>query len=119
MNAAASLPKDTNCARGRATPTSQYRFRPSPASAGWRAGVKGHWASRALHLDPNPPFGMPETGPETNKNGHYYPLTQARCFRDVKPSAQPAALSVDARPQSMAIATSRCRPDPKGGGLRS
>jgi hypothetical protein len=89
MNAAASLPKDTSCARG-APP---HKPDTAPASPNREPG--GGPASRSFVQPGAPPLtpallsAGPKPARKRHKNGHTSPLTPARSFRDVKPSAQP------------------------------
>ena len=88
MNAAASLPR-TRTAHGARHPATQYRSRPPPAHAGRKGQRQGRSSSRALHLDPGLPPACLKPGPEPAEKRAHHPLTPARSFRDVKPSAKP------------------------------
>jgi hypothetical protein len=80
MNAAASLAKDTTRGRG-------DTHKPDSVSG-------------PRHREPN---GVPKSRPGSQRNGYYHPLTPARSFRDVKPSAQvrqPATPKLESRTAS-------------------
>jgi hypothetical protein len=97
MNAAESLPPDTNCARG-APPRKPIPFPDLASLSRRRASVKVVRPAGRSTLDPGPPPACLEPGPEPEEKPAHYPLTTARSFRDVKPPAQPTLVRTEHLP---------------------